>query len=177
MDISEPSKEEMIVKFGYKIKAKGTYNMDDLYKELFFWTDHYGYKWYELQYRKIDMGNGAYRLELIWLYEKELDEYSTFIIDLHLAADLSDVEVTSKDTGQKGKQQKGTIEFRAGAKIKKNTDVWKKSLIGKIPQIRSFNAKLYDVLNRERLNQQKEDCYTEVHKLFDELKAFMMIYK
>jgi hypothetical protein len=178
MAIGKPSSKETIVKPGHKIKAKGTYNVDDLYKELYKWFDHYGFKWYEIQYRKLDMGGGKYRLELLWQADKTLDEYSNFIIDLHLAADLENVEVTS-ETGQKGKKQKGTLEFRAGAEIKKNTQAFEKSSIGQLMggAVGKFNAKLYDVLNRTRLEQQKTDCYVEIHKLFNEIQAFMMIYK
>ncbi len=178
MDIAKPISEVTIVKSGQKIKAKGTYIMDDLYKELYKWFEHYGYKWYELQYRKIDHGGGSYRLELLWQAEKTLDEYSTFIIDLHLAADLSKTEVTT-ETGGKAKRDKGTLEFRTGAMIKRNTEVWEKSAIGQLMggQVGKFNAKLYEVLNKTRITQQIEDCYVEVHKLYDEIQAFMMIYR
>ena len=178
MVIAKPSNKETIVTMGHKIKAKGTYNLDDLYKELHKWFAHYGYSWYELQYRKIDFPNGGYRLELLWQGIKTMDEYSKFVIDLHLAADLSNTEVTT-ETGQKAKRQKGTIEFRAGAEIQKDTKSWEKSPIGKLfgGSVGKFNAKLYDALNRTRLDQQKTDCYVEVHKLFDEIQAFMMIYK
>tara|TARA_Y100000310_G_C20598040_1_gene771531 strand:- start:531 stop:1046 length:516 start_codon:yes stop_codon:yes gene_type:complete len=162
--------KEDIVKFGYKIKSKGTFFMDDLYKELYKWFEHYGYDWKEIQYRKTTNPNGSYRLELLWQGEKELDGYASFVIDLHLAADLSDVEVTS-DTGQKGKRQKGTIEFRTGAHIKKNIKVWEKKKFGK------FQLRLYDILSRAKLDDQKTEAYVEVHKLYDEIKAFMMLYK
>lgn len=162
--------KETIVTFGYKIKAKGTFNMDDLYKELYRWFAHYEYKWKEIQYKKQTNPDGSYRLELLWQGVKELDGYASFVIDLHLAADLNDVEVTA-DTGQKGKRQKGTLEFRTGAEIVKNVKVWKDKPFGK------FQLRFYDVLSRKRLDQQKNDAYVEVHKLYDEIKAFMFLYK
>ena len=162
--------KEDIVAYGYKIKAKGTYYMDDLYKELFRWFAHYGYEWREIQYKKTTNPNGSYRLELLWQGEKELDGYASFVIDLHLAADLTDVEVTA-DTGQKGKRQKGTLEFRTGAYIKKNVGVWKDKKFGQ------FQLRLYDVMSRAKLDQQKNDAYVEVHKLYDEIKAYIFLYK
>ncbi len=170
MVISKPKDKEAIVEYGYKIKAKATLNADDLYKELYRWFEHYGYEWKELQYKKQDFPNGGFRLELLWQGIKKLDDYSKFVIDLHLAADLTNVEVKS-ETGQTGKRQKGTYEFRSGAAIIKNVKVWEKKPFGKL------QAKLYDVLIRNRIDQQKTDAYLEVHKLYDELKAFMMLYK
>ncbi|MBT4416662.1 hypothetical protein HOC80_01010 [archaeon] len=170
MAIAKPKGEEAIVGYGYKIKAKATLNADDFYKEIYRWFEHHGYEWKELQYKKIEFPGGNYRLELLWQGIKPMDDYTTFVIDLHLAADLSNVEVTA-ETGQKGKRQKGTYEFRSGANIIKNVDVWKGKPFGQI------QAKLYDVLIRKRIDQQKTDAYLEVHKLYDELKAFMMLYK
>ena len=170
MVLAKVEGEEAIVTYGYKIKAKATLNADDLYKEIVRWFEHFGYEWKELQYRKTDFPNGNYRLELLWQGIKKLDDYSKFVIDLHLAADLSNVEVKA-ETGQTGKRQKGTFEFRSGANIIKNVEVWEKKPFGK------FQARLYDVLIRNRIDQQKTDAYLEVHKLYDELKAFLMIYQ
>ncbi|MBI5797796.1 hypothetical protein HZA98_02745 [Candidatus Woesearchaeota archaeon] len=159
-----------IIAEGYKIKAKGTYNLEDLYVELNQWFTHMNYKWKELEYKVIAGKGGFQRLELLWEGRKEADKYSTFVITLALGAEINEVEV-ALDTGAKVKRQKGTLEFRSSAYILKDISVWKDKFMG--DQI----ARVYEILIRDRLKQQEEDLYHEAHKLYDELKAFMMLYR
>ena len=87
-----------------------------------------------------------------------------------MAADMADVEVTL-DGGKKVKRQKGGLEFRSGATLKKNVDLWEGKAFG------NMQAKVYEMLNHDRLEAQKGELYGEAHKLYDELKAFMMLYR
>ena len=166
---SVPDKVE-IIKDGYKIKAKGVYNLEDLYLELHQWFDHMGYVWKELEYKMVMGKGGSQRLEILWQGTKEITKYSSFVIKLNLGADISEVEVTL-DNGGKVKRQKGALEFRSAAWIARNTDAWKGKVMG------NKLAKLYEILTRDRLNAEKLQLYGESHKLYDELKAFMMIYR
>ncbi len=167
--ITSVSKEIPIVPGGYKIKSKGVFNLEDLYVELNLWFEHHGYKWKELEYKVVARGGGAQRLEIIWKGVREVDDYTNFEISLNMGAEISDVEV-NLDGGKKVKRQKGTIEFRSGATIKKNVDVWEGKILGNV------QAKVYEMLIHERLEAQKAELYVEAHKLYDELKAFMMLY-
>ena len=167
--ITSVDKKIPIIKDGYKIKAKGVYNLEDLYVELKQWFEHMGYAWKEIEYKVVAQKGGGQRLELLWQGKKEVDKYSSFIIKLNLGADISDVEVTL-DNGAKVKRQKGTLEFRSGATIERNIDVWKGKFMGNIL------AKFYEILIRDRLKAQEGQLYGEAHKLYEELKAFMMIY-
>ncbi len=160
----------VIIKDGYKIKAKGVYNLEDLYVELNQWFVHMGYDWKELEYKVVAGKGGSQHLEILWQGIKEEDKYTTFIIRLNLAADISDTEVTL-DGGAKVKRQKGALEFRSEAYIKRNIGVWEGKFMGNIL------AKLYEILIRDRLRNQSAQLYLEAHKLYDELKAFMMIYR
>ncbi|MDP3728965.1 MAG: hypothetical protein Q8R18_05965 [bacterium] len=164
-----PDKIE-IIKDGYKIKAKGVYNLEDLYVELNQWFTHMGYDWKEIEYKVVAGKGGSQHLEILWQGVKEIGGYSTFIIKLNLAADITDVEVTL-DGGAKVKRQKGTLEFRSAAYIKRNINIWKGKFMGNIL------AKLYEILIRDRLRAEEGQLYGEAHKLYDELKAFMMIYR
>ena len=168
--ISSVSNKIVIIGDGYKIKAKGVYNLEDLYVELNQWFIHMDYKWKELEYKVVTGKGGSQHLEILWEGEKEVDKYTSFIIRLNLGADISDVEVTL-DGGAKVKRQKGALEFRSEAYMKKNIDVWKGKLMG------NTLAKLYEILIRDRLKAQGGQLYGEAHKLYDELKAFMMIYR
>lgn len=170
VDITSVPKEITVVKDGYKVKAKGVYNLEDLYVELNQWFEHMGYAWKELEYKVIAGKGGSQSLEILWQGVKKIDDYTTFIIKLNLKADISDVEVTL-DTGAKVKRQKGTLEFRSGAYILRDTSVWKDKIMG------NLFAKLYEILIRDRLKAQAVQLYAESNKLYDELKAFMLLYR
>lgn len=169
-DIESVPGKIVIIKDGYKIKAKGVYNLEDLYVELNQWFTHMGYKWKELEYKVVAGKAGSQHLEILWEGEKEVDGYTTYIIRLNLGADISDAEVTL-DGGAKVKRQKGALEFRSEAYIKREIGVWKGKFMG------NQLAKLYEILIRDRLRAQSGELYGEAHKLYDELKAFMMIYR
>ena len=158
-----------IVPMGHKIKSKGIYNLEDLYGELQLWFTHMGYKWHEVEYKKIGRPGGSYRLELIWIGTKKIDDYSNFVIKVILGADVSDVEVTL-DGGQKVGRQKATLEFRSGAWIERNAAFFLNGLFGGVAK-----AKLYEFLIRGRLHSQEAELWGHANKLYDELKAFMML--
>jgi hypothetical protein len=158
-----------LVEYGYKIKIKTTTYFDHLYKEVFFWLNHHGYQWKELSYGVIDFPNGGNRMELLWQGVKKEDDYSTFIIDCHLAADGADSK-KKLDNGKEVKLRTGTHEFRIGAYIKKDISVWEGKLFGQ------QQAKLYEMLIRDRLEEQKTQLYVEVHKFIDVLKTILKYY-
>ncbi|MBL7051717.1 MAG: hypothetical protein ISS01_01360 [Nanoarchaeota archaeon] len=152
-----------------KIKSKGVFNIEDLYVELYLWFKHYGYVWREVEYRKIMFPGGGYRLEIVWIAIKTLNDYNNFKIVLVTGIDVKgDVEV-QLEGGKKVKRQQATIEFKSWGDINTNDDVWKGRTFGKQMQ------KVYEIMTRDRLEQYKEDSYVEVSKLYDELKAFLII--
>ena len=168
--ITSVPKKIQVIKDGYKIKAKGVYNLEDLYVELNQWFVHMGYSWKELEYKVIAGKGGSQRLEILWQGIKKVNDYTNFVIRLNLGADISPVEVTL-DNGGKVSRQKGTLEFKSEAYIERNVDVWKGKFMG------NALAKLYEILIRERLKAEFLQLYGEAHKLYDELKAFMMLYR
>jgi len=160
-----------IIEDGYKIKSKGTYNLEEFYVEIKNWFEHMGYTWYELEYKQVINRDNSKNLEILWEAVKKIDEYVTFKIKLNMnITGINDAEV-KLDTGATVKRQKCTIELKSGAWIEKDLKMFDKMFIGKyLPQ-------LYEILIRDRLKDQKETLYLEAHKLYDELKAFMMIYR
>jgi len=163
-------KEIVVVTQGYVIKAKGTFNLEDLYMELQIWFEHMGYKWHELEYKFEVYKNGDTNHEMVWLATKDVTKYTTFEIRISLQAIGTSIEV-QMENGAKAKRYKGTLEFRTGAKILRNTKIW----AGK--PFAPFQAKLYEILSRDRIKEEKDWLLLEANKLYDELKAFMMIYR
>jgi hypothetical protein len=160
-----------LVPFGHKMKSKGVYNMEELYVEMQLWFVHMGYTWREVEYKKIGFPGGGYRMEIIWIGDKAVDDYTSFQIKLVLAADISDVEVVL-DGGKKVKRQKAGIEIRSGASLFRNDGYFKDSIFN----TGTLQKNVYEYLIRGRLRQQETDLWVEAHKLYDELKAFMLIY-
>jgi hypothetical protein len=160
-----------IIKWGHKIKAKGVYNLDDLYVELQLWFSHMGYSWHEVEYKKMVFGGGAYRAEIIWIGTKRADDYNSYEMKISLAADVKDAEVTL-DGGKKVKRQKAGLEFITGAKLVRDTDIWKDW--GPFPA--KFQKNLYEHLIRDRLRHREDELWGEANKLYDELKAFLLLF-
>ena len=100
---------------------------------------------------------------------KNFGDYNTFEILLVLGADIKgDVEV-QLEGGKKVKRQQATIEFKSLGEIHRNDDVWKGRMFGNQMQ------KVYEIMTQDRFEQIKEDAYVEASKLYDELKAFLII--
>lgn len=167
--ITSVSDKITIVEYGYKIKIKTKTYFDYLYKDVYYWMGHHGYKWKELMYGVIEHPSGGKRIEIVWQGTKQVDDYVTYIINCHLAADGTDVNV-KLDNGKETKLFTGTHEFRIGASIKKNTDFFEGKLLG------DQQAKLYEMLIRDRLDNQSLEAYTEVHKLINHLKSVLQYY-
>ena len=160
-----------IIEDNYKIKSKGTFNLEELYVEMKNWFEHMDYKWYELEYKQVINRDGSKNLEILWLGEKKIDDYVTFKIKLNMnITSINDVEV-KLDTGATVKRQKCSLEIKSGAFIAKNLKPFEKKWLGR------YMPQLYEILIRDRLKDQKQTLYLEAHKLYDELKAFMMIYR
>jgi hypothetical protein len=163
-------KEDWLVGEWTKIKAKGVFNLEDMYVELFYWFQHFGYEWKEAEYRHMNFPGGGYRLEVIWYGIKDLTDYHKTKIKLVLAADVKNVEVTL-DGGKKVDRQKATFEFRTGVLLTR-----KRSIFSDRP-FAQWQMQVYEILTKKRHEQMEIDAYSEAQKLYDELRAFMMLYK
>lgn len=161
-----------VIPGGYKIKAKGIYNIEDLYQEMQLWFQHMGYKWREVEYRYTIGRDGNKVIEFVWIGEKNPSshKYSTYYISIGLQAVGSDVDVTL-DTGAKVKRFKGSLEFRTEAYIQRNVDLFINT------PFPSLMLKVYEILTRDRLKAEWDELFTEANKLYDELKAFLIIYR
>ena len=75
------------------------------------------------------------------------------------------------DTGAKVKRFKGSLEFRTEAYIQRNVDLFVKT------PFPSLILKGYEILTRDRLKAEWDELFMEANKLYDELKAFLIIYR
>jgi hypothetical protein len=180
----DPRKQSIdIIGFGYKIKAGGMLDFEELYQELQRWFTYMGYTWQETKYRVIENPDGSKQVELKWVCPKEVDDYVNFEIRMDLQVFHSDIEANVD--GVKKKLQNGGFEFRLGAKYEKNwKEFWiphKKILNEKDEDMavgfKRFKKDIYErVLIKDRIEAYEAQLYTEAHMLFDEIKAYMKLY-
>ncbi|MEA3378443.1 MAG: hypothetical protein U9Q69_02270 [Nanoarchaeota archaeon] len=162
-------REEDIVPFGYKIKAAGSFDFQELYQELQRWVTYNGYTWQETKYRIVENPGGSKQVEIKWICPKEIDDYITFTIKMDLQVFHSDIEANVD--GVKKKLNKGSYEFRLGAKYEKDWDVWENRMFGNIMKL------IYEkILIRKRIEAFEDMLFAEVHELFNEIKAYMKLY-
>ncbi|MBI4447842.1 hypothetical protein HY643_02585 [Candidatus Woesearchaeota archaeon] len=160
----------VIVPDGYKIKSTGVFDLPDLYLEIYRWFRHFTYAWKETKYRNIDQPDGGKQIEIMWFCERKVDDYVTFVITLHLQAFVKDTE--GMKGGVKTKMQGGSVEFRAGAYMKKKVEIWESKPMG------DLLGRIYEkILIKERLDNYEEEIYIDTHKLFDEIKAYLQMHR
>lgn len=162
----EPAEE--IVPDGTKLKAKGVFDAEDLYVELHRWFTHFGYDWKETRYLSTDMPNGSKLTEISWKCSRIVDEYCTFVMDMHLKLTTTEVEAVIENA--KKKMQNGTAEFRFRGMMNKNIAMWQNKPMGRLLHI------IYErVLIRKRMLRNIEILKAEANRLFDEIKNYLGI--
>lgn len=164
-------KEKIPILSGYKIKASGVFDFEELYQELERWFKHNGYEWKETTYRNVDQPDGGKMVELKWeCYKKPSGEdYLRYQISIHWQAFLKEVEVNVENI--KRKMNKGSVEMRFEVNILKGVKVWEKMLFGKLMGV------IYEkILIRDRLDKHEEMIFEEANALFSEIRAFFQIY-
>lgn len=161
----EPKKE--IVPDGYKIKANGIFDFEELYQEMQRWFIHTGYSWKETRYLVSDQGQNRLS-EISWLCIKKIDEYMTYKFEAYIKVNVSEVEVTIENA--KKKTNKGSIEFRFRGDMEKNVAIWNKKFMG------HFLGLIYEkVLIRNRLGDNEDKLKAESQRFFNEIKSYLQI--
>ena len=165
---SKLSAEEDIIPDGYKIKASSVFALEELYVEMQRWFLHTGYDWKETRYLVSDMPNGSRLNEISWVCTRKVDEYVSYVFEMHLKATVSEVEVTIDNT--KKKMDKGSVEYRFHGVMKKNVSVWDKKFFGQLLRL------IYEkILISDRLGEYEERLGAESNAFFDEIKGYLGI--
>ncbi len=160
-----------VIPFGYKIKSSGKtiFDMHELYKALIYWFEYNHYEWKETSFLNEEQPGGGKHIEITWECIKNVSPYINFVIKLEFLLFLGDVEIEMN--GKKIKKDIGSVEVRTGATIIKG-ESWEKS------KGITFLRNVYErYLIRERIENYKKDLYTEAHKLYDEIKAFLEMHR
>ena len=176
--------ETTLIPDGYKIKAGGVFDLEELYVEMVRWFEFSGYAWRETKYRVVEMPNGLNQIDIKWECEKKGTEYLSYNLSMHWQAFVSEVEVNVD--GIKKKMNKGSIEFRFEGKMKRNIEAfapnedspeYKKRILLK-GSFGRFIMTIYDrLIIKNQVDYYKGLFFGESQRLFDEIKAFLQLYQ
>jgi len=154
-----------------RIQYDGYFNLSELYTHVFNW----------LTWRKFDVAESKYSekvkaggkdLQMIWNASKSLDEYSKF--EVKLRWDLSGIRDEEVKKGNAVvKMQRGEINVYVTVNVVTDRqDFWAQNAFY------SFMRAFYDrYLYRSSLKQLKGEGWTIGWELFNEIKAFLNLYR
>ena len=155
---------------GYKIKGTTViFDLEDIYKFIIRWFDHYEWKWSEVSYKDSTRPDGGKGIEINLEAEKEFDNYITFkvTVDILIGAKEIDIEINGKQT----KRMKGLIEFAFSAYLDKKEDKFGKGKFGH--DIRRLYEKY---ILRSKVEDAQEALYRDIIELINEVKAFLNLH-
>jgi hypothetical protein len=159
---------ELIPVVSTKIKDKGIFSMDDLYKGLKDWLVQEGYGDEKTNFREdyyVERIKGDFKqLEIKWRGEKNVTSYFTnqIIITINVTS-LKDVEIEKE--GKKYETNKVDIDLKVESNfIKDRKNKWTSD----------FFRNLYErYIVKERAEDYIEDLYNKTYSLINEVKKFL----
>jgi hypothetical protein len=162
--------EKLTIVPGIKVKWKGIFSMDGLYKNIKFWLDYQGYgnqdkTFQEEKYVERIKGESK-QLEIRWVARKDVSDYFSFVIQIaFFVLGLKDVEI-EKD-GKKIKTQAGEIEIRIKSHIL--TDRSKKW-----GESKGMFQSIYEkFIIADRIDDYKINLYSKTYAMQDEIKSYL----
>lgn len=163
------SKEDVIFS-GSKIKYKGLFDLDLLYKNLRDWlmSQKYGDP-KEVKYSEKVKPDGK-SIEFIWKTSKS-EEVGYFKINLEIKFNFSGInEVETERDGKKLKLHNGGVEIQFDSSLSRNAkNEWNES---------GMMFKLYErFIIPDKINFFKIETYKDTVSLMDEVKAFLNLYR
>lgn len=164
-----PNADSMTVSKGLKIKWKGLFNFDELYKRMKYWLDYKGYgdetkTFKEEKYLERIKAEGK-EINIRWKAEKIVNDYFSFVINITFVLPfLQSVQIEKE--GKKISANKGSMTITLGADLIKNRS-------GKFSKD-SVIKKIYEnFIIKSRIDSQAIDLYEQLYKLHDDIKAFL----
>ncbi len=156
---------------GEKITFEGIFDLKELYKHLYEWLTWRKYDIAEKKYKEKIRPTGK-DMEIKWEANKDIDEYSSFLIEMRaVLVGINDVEV-QKDSA-KVKMQKGEITIYISAHvITDKMEIWQAR-----PSF-SFLQKFYEkYLYKGSIDRMKAELWKVGWDFHNEAKAFLNLYR
>jgi len=154
-----------------KITYGGIFSLKELYEHLWSYFGWHKYDLEEKKYKEKAKPTGK-EMEIIWNATKDVDEYSKIAIKVEwIIIGLTDVEVTKDDA--KVKMNKGEVEIKVSADlVTDKQDQWEVS-----PHFRFMKGFYEKYLYKGTIDHLKNQTWKEGWDLFNEIKAFLNLYK
>lgn len=155
-----------------KIRKNSILNMNELYKEMKYWFDDWGYVFKEVEYVEKAGPLGGKNLEIHWLATKDISDYARYQIRVaFLILGMNSIEVQRGD--RKLKLQKGDFEIRFfGQVVIDPTGKYEKNALTKV-----FKNFYSNVIARNRLVQYKTDLKEEFYGFIDFVKKYFAMFR
>ncbi|MBT3395380.1 hypothetical protein HOA59_03525 [archaeon] len=157
---------------GLKLKWKGPFDMDELYKSIKYWLDYNGYgderkSFKEERYVERSKGDSK-QLEIGWKAEKQVGDYFSYVIELtYFVIGLKKIKI-QKD-GKEFTTSQADLELRLSAKLVKDPkNKWKNEIM------RGFYERF---IIPQRIEDHKIALYQKIYSLHDEIKTFLELHK
>ena len=153
-----------------KITFNGVFDLKELYEHLYEWLNWRKYDVSERKYKEKIKPTGK-DMEIKWEANKDIDEYSSFRIEMEaMLFGINDVEV-QKDTA-KVKMQKGEINVKVSAHlITDRKEMWQSR-----PQFSFLQAFYEKYLYRGAVERMKSEVWKIGWDFYNEVKAFLNLY-
>lgn len=155
-----------------RVRQKGIFDMNELYKTMFRWFSQHNYDFQEKEYIDKVQPDGGRVLELGWWSYRKISDYVRFRIKVKfLVVGLKDIEI--EVDGMKRKTNSGDCEIRFTAWIETDYEgKWEANPITKF--FREFYNKY---IMRSRIEDYETELHEELYELMGEVKAFLNLYK
>lgn len=146
---------------GLRLKKKGTFDLNKLYKEMRDWFSENDYDFQEKENAKKETDKGQ-QIIIKWEADRKIDEYAQFKIKVNFL--MEEIEEVRKDNK---KLNEGTVEIKFWADVILDyTNKWEKKPFGKF---------LFNMYNNYVIKSKIENVYEE--KLDRELNELVEIAK
>jgi len=157
---------------GLRVRQKGIFDMNELYKVMFRWFSQHNYDFQEKEYIDKVQPDGGRVLEIGWWSYRKISDYVKFRIKVKfLIVGLKDVEI--EVDGMKRKTNSGDAEMRFVAWIETDYEgKWEANPVTKF--FREFYNKY---IMRSKIEDYETELHEELYELMGEVKAFLNLYK
>jgi hypothetical protein len=143
------------------VEKKGVVNLADLYSLMKKWLEKRKYAVIEKEYT--DEGVEEKKLSIKWVAEKEVDDYTRFVIEVGVKGDVKNVELKKK------KAVKGVITVKFESYLEMDyRENWENS-----PIVKFFRG-IYDKLALgNRFSRFTKELKEETYDLYYEVKSYL----
>jgi len=165
--------ETIPISKGLKIKWKGPFDFDELYKTIKYWLDFNGYGAEKKSFREekyVERIKGdSKQLEIKWKGEKAVNDYFSYVIEItYFIIGLKKTKIMRE--GKEYETNKADLELRLSATL--ITDAKHKFKNKEL--LKKFYEKF---IISDRIESNKTELYQKVYSLHDEIKEFLELHK